>query len=342
MTENLFKRAALFGDLHLGKKNNDRQFNIDCEHFVKWFVETAKERNCDAIIFLGDYFDNRNSIHISTLNYALSNLERLNNSGIPIYMIPGNHDEYYKDKREITSISIARNLNNITIFNELTNIGNVTFCPWLVGEEWKQIESYAAKSDYMFGHFELPRFLMNAMVEMPDTGLLNVKHFEKVKHMVFTGHFHKRQVRDNVCYIGSPFCHDYADVWDNDRGMVVLEWGQTPEFINYQNGPKYITMTLSELLTDPLSNLTDLTNAKISSDLDLSYEEINFIKEVFEQQFHPRRLNIVPHGQRADEQDFLDENVTFQSVDQIVIEGLKSVDSLTLDKNTLIDIYMSL
>jgi hypothetical protein len=41
----------------------------------------------------------------------------------------------------------------------------------------------------MFGHFELPKFKMNAMVEMPDHGLLNETHFAN-QTQVFTGHFH--------------------------------------------------------------------------------------------------------------------------------------------------------
>ena len=36
---------------------------------------------------------------------------------------------------------------------------------WLVGDEWKKIPKI--KSKYMFGHFELPTFKLNAMVEMP-------------------------------------------------------------------------------------------------------------------------------------------------------------------------------
>jgi hypothetical protein len=31
MSEKLFKRAAVFTDIHFGKKNNDRQHNQDCE-----------------------------------------------------------------------------------------------------------------------------------------------------------------------------------------------------------------------------------------------------------------------------------------------------------------------
>lgn len=339
---NLFQRAAIFGDIHFGKKNNDRQFNIDCEEYVKWFIEQAKAFNVDTVIFLGDWHDNRHSIHVSTLNYSLSNMERLNDNFKKIYFITGNHDLYYKEKRELSSVPMLRNFENITFVNEFHHEGGVTFCPWLVGDDWKKIPKYAEKSSYIFGHFELPNFMMNAMVEMPDHGGLNATHFDALEFMAFSGHFHKRQVKGKVCYVGSPFCHTFADAWDDERGMVLLEWGQTPRFVNWPEGPRYRTMNLSDLLEDPLAQITPKTFAKISSDLDITYEEVQFIKDVFTLQFTPRKLDIIPSAKKKDEQDFEDSNIKFQSVDQIVIEGLKNIDSLTMDKNVLIEIYRSL
>ena len=74
----------------------------------------------------------------------------------------------------------------------------------------------------MFGHFELPYFKMNAMVEMPDVGGIQTDHFAGCGQ-VFSGHFHKRQMMKNVTYMGNSFPHNYADAWDDDRGMMVLE-----------------------------------------------------------------------------------------------------------------------
>jgi DNA repair exonuclease SbcCD nuclease subunit len=76
----------------------------------------------------------------------------------------------------------------------------------------------------MFGHFELPFFKMNAMVEMPDVGGIKAEHFVNQEY-VFTGHFHKRQVRNNIHYMGNAFPHNYADAGDDERGMMMLEHG---------------------------------------------------------------------------------------------------------------------
>ncbi len=341
MSGQLFKKAAVFTDIHFGKKNNDRQHNMDCEAFVKWFIEQAKAADVDTVVYCGDWHDNRHSIHVSTLNYSLSNMERLAEAFDNFYFIPGNHDLYYKEKREISSVSIGRNLGNITIINDFLEVGGVTFCPWLVGDEWKQIEKRAARSEYMFGHFELPHFLLNQMVEMPDHGGLNADHFAGVGEWAFSGHFHKRQARGKVCYLGNPFPHSFADAWDDERGMMILEWKQEPQFIAWPDAPQYKTLKLSEMLENPTEHLNDRTFARVTSDIKLSHEELQFIKETFQAQYAPRKLDVIPGAKQEEEQNF-SEDVVFQSVDQIVIDGLTNLDGLTVDKYLLVEIYRGL
>lgn len=338
---NLFKKAAIFTDIHFGKRNNERQHNEDCEAFVKWFIEECKSKNVDTIIFMGDYFDNRNSVHLSTLNYGLSNLEFLNDSGIPVYFILGNHDLFYKEKRELSSVAIGRNLSNIQIIDEITFKDGVLFCPWLVGTEWKDVEKLSKKSSYIFGHFELPHFMMNAMVEMSDHGGLKAEHLQDVEFMAFSGHFHKRQVKGKICYPGNPFPHNFSDVWDDDRGMAIVEWGKTPEFIPFPYAPKYKTLNLSELLEDPMNYIDSYTYAKITNDLDLSYEEVQLIKETFQYNFSPRRFDISTQSKHTDDSEY-DSDSEFMTIDQIVMEGLLSIDSLSIDKNILVELYKGL
>jgi len=341
MSNQLFQKAAVFTDIHFGRKNNDRQHNQDCESFVKWFIEQAKAAGADTVIFTGDWHDNRHAIHVSTLNYSLSNMERIANEFDNFYFIPGNHDLYYKEKREISSIAIGRNLKNITIINDFLTVGGVTFCPWLVGNDYKQIQKLAKKSDYMFGHFELPHFMMNAMVEMPDHGGLNASHFDDVTYWAFSGHFHKRQAKNKICYLGNPFPHNFADAWDDDRGMMLLEWGKEPEFRAWPGAPKYRNFKMTDLLENPTGLIDERTYARITTDVMINYDEAQFIKETFNAHFNPRKIDVMPGTKSEDEQSFGDD-VIFRSVDQIVTEGLNAIDSLTVDKNLLIEIYRGL
>ena len=159
---NLFKKAACLTDIHFGLKSNSVVHNEDCLNFVDWFITKAKEEGCKTCLFLGDWHNNRSTLNIITLNYSLHALEKLNNAFDKVYFIPGNHDLYYRDRRDVQSVEFAKHLKNVVICNDWFTDGDVTIAPWLIGEDYKKIKKMTGK--YMFGHFELPSFYINATI----------------------------------------------------------------------------------------------------------------------------------------------------------------------------------
>ena len=192
---NLFKKAAILTDIHFGLKSNSQLHNTDCLNFVKWFIEKAKEENCETCIMMGDWNNNRAAINIVTLNYSLQAIELLGEAFDRVFFIPGNHDLYYRDKRDIQSASWAKHIPNVEIINDFHSEGDVQFAPWLVGDDHKKIKKLEGR--YLFGHLELPHFFMNAMVQMPDTGEIQGEDFQGLE-TVYSGHFHKRQQKKNI------------------------------------------------------------------------------------------------------------------------------------------------
>jgi hypothetical protein len=335
---NLFKKVACFTDIHFGLRNGSRTHNQDCEDFIVWFCEQAKLEGCETCIFLGDWHHNRNTTDVSTMNYTVSNLERLNNSFKQVYLIMGNHDEYYKDKREIHSLEFARLFPNITVVNKTITDGDVTIMPWLVGDEWKNVPNI--KSRYLFGHLELPSFYMNAMVQMPDHGQLQRNHFAN-QEFVFTGHFHKRQESNNIVYMGNAFPHNYADAGDDDRGMMILEWGKKPVYRAWPGQPVYRLYKLSQLIEHPDKYLKEKMHCRVTIDVELSFEEANFIKETFIPQYNLRELMLIPEKVEV-ETSAVAIDLNFESVDTIVSNQINAIDSETYDKKLLLDIYNNL
>lgn len=286
---NLFKKVACFTDIHYGAKSNSEIHNIDCLEFTKWFIEMSKNHNCDTCIILGDYHNNRSSMNIRTMDYILKSFELLSNGFEKVYLIQGNHDLFFKDKRYISSITWASHIKNITIVDDITSIGNVTLCPWLVGDEWKSLKKISGK--YIFGHFELPSFFMNSLVQMPDHGEISLEHFQNYE-LGFSGHFHKRQSRGNMYYIGNAFPHNYADTWDDERGMMILEWDGSPTYYAWPNQPTFRNVTLSQLIDDSESILKPKQHLRVTLDIDISFEEASFIKEKYITEYNLRRTNI--------------------------------------------------
>jgi DNA repair exonuclease SbcCD nuclease subunit len=205
---NLFNKLAFFTDIHYGMRNNARQHNEDCNDFVEWFIQEAKAKGCETCIFGGDWHHNRASLNISTMKYSIDGLRKLSKAFDKVYMIKGNHDLFYRESREISSIEFAKEFDNIILVEDTMIEGDVALVSWLVGDEWKKVPKIKAK--YMFGHYELPTFKLNAMVEMPDHGGLKMDMF-KNQDYVFTGHFHKRQVKGNVIYTGNAFPHNFSE-----------------------------------------------------------------------------------------------------------------------------------
>lgn len=334
---NAFKRSISFTDIHFGNKGNSAVFNQDCTDFVDWMCSVAKKRDCETCIFLGDWHHHRNTINVSTLNYTAKNLKKLNDSFEKVFFIPGNHDLLFRENRSVNSLPMLDDqYPNIKVIHDLTTIGDVVFCPWLVGDEWKKIKKLQCK--YMFGHFEIPGFKLNAQIEMPDHGEINRAHFNNIEY-VFSGHFHRRQISGNIHYIGNAFGHDYSTSWDFDHGCMILEYGKEPEYINWENCPKYITIKLSDLLANT-GVLCDRTYVKCEQDIELTYEESSLIKEEMISSYNVREFKMFHN--RGDDGTTPDDTVTFGTVDEIITAELNQIDSETFDKNTLLAIYRDL
>jgi len=334
--DNLFKKAACFTDLHLGLRQNSRLHLDDCDRFVTWFIDEAKVRGCETCIFLGDWQHHRSSINVATMNESIKQLKRLNDSFEKVYFITGNHDLFYRDRRDLNSVEYARDLPNVVIVDEHFVEKNVAILPWLVGDEHKKVHKYKVK--YIFGHMEIPFFKMNAMVEMPDHDGIQEADLSHAD-FAFSGHFHKRQRRENIFYIGNAFPHNYADAGDNDRGAMFLEWGGEPELVNWTECPKYIVVSLKDLITDPSKYLDKYTYARVKIDIPISYEEATFIKETFSLQYNVRELQLITI---KEETEYEGGNITFESVDQIVVSQLSTLESGVIKKERLISLYNDL
>jgi len=336
---NLFKKVACFTDLHVGLKGNSTIHLKDCEEFVDWYIATAQANGCETGIFLGDWSHNRNSLNLITLDTSMRCLEKLGAAFEQFFWFPGNHDLYYKDKRDIHSSVFGRHIPGVTVIDSVTTQGGVTLVPWLVGDEWRTIEKI--KSKYIFGHFELPLFYMNAMVQMPDHGELQSHHFVHPEY-VFSGHFHKRQQRDKVIYIGNAFPHNFSDTWDDERGMMILEWGGKPEFIDWPDCPKFRTVKLSDLIDRKDEIMKSKMYLRVNLDIDISFEEANFIKETFIKEHDIREISLIQDKANLEGSYEDNPDTTFESVDQIVSEQILNIDSKEIDKKLLLDIYNNL
>jgi DNA repair exonuclease SbcCD nuclease subunit len=336
---NLFKKVAVCTDIHFGLKSNSLVHNQDCSDFIDWFIATAQANGCETGMFLGDWSHQRAAINMQTLQYSLRSLEKLSRAFDRFYFIPGNHDLYYRDKRDIYSTEWAKHIPNIVIVNDFFQDGDVIIAPWLVGDDHKRLAKMTAR--YMFGHFELPHFKMNAMVEMPDHGELKVENFSGIES-VYSGHFHLRQHKKNINYIGNCFPHNFADAGDDKRGMMIKEWGKEDQYFAWPGQPLYRVLKLSQVIDGAATVLLPNMHVRVELDIDISYEEANFIKDTFVKEYNLREMALIPSKRTDIDIDLAPGDVKFESVDQIVTDQLTNIESEFYDPKLLLKIYQNL
>ena len=333
--DSLFHKAMVLGDLHFGRSGNSPQANQDNKNFLNWAIDAAKAWGAEHCIMLGDWHDNRHSLAVSTMLASLDCMDLLNAAFKRVWWLPGNHDLLYRGRRDAASIEFARWLPNVEIIRQPMTCDDCTFLPWLVGDEHQQLD---LAGRYVFAHAEIAGFLRNAKSIMPESAHTATAEQFVGPELVFTGHFHKRQIAKNICYIGNIFPFNFTDDGEVDRGMMLLEWGHDPIFCTWPSQPLYRSIKLSQLLnnTDVLKeNMT----VRVSVDVQVSYEEAQGLRDTLMSSYGLRKIEL--HHVR-DEIDNVDSDVEFQTVDQLVLSSLQDIESVGLSNSRLVEIYQSL
>lgn len=339
-----FKKIATITDVHFGRNGSNPQSNKDNIDFIEWFIERAKTWGADAVAVMGDWHDSRYSIPLGTLDASIRGMELLSSAFEKVWFITGNHDLMYRDKRDVASTIFAKNIPNLIFVNEPLTVGEgkegITFLPWLVKDEKKMAKQINTR--YIFSHLELPGFMMNAKVPMPMHDSAATADDFTAPEFVFSGHFHFRQSQKRVVYTGNIMPFDFADDWDEDRGAMFLEWGKDPFFEAWPDQPLFRTLMLSQLVTDPKKYLRPKLTARVSMDMPMSFEEMQFVKNDLAKEFDLRKLELIPLLNKEHVNETALSEVKVHTVDQVVIESINTMEYEEFNSKTLSEIYIDL
>lgn len=216
-------RSAIITDTHIGKRNNSVFFHNKFERFFdEVFFPELEKNNVKRIYHLGDVFDNRTSINL--YSYTRSKryfFDKLKD--YEVFMIPGNHDCYYRDRIDLNFLSnFLSDLNyDFKIIDEPKKIGDILMVPWIckdnLEECLKTIRSSNAKA--CFGHFEINGFPMDGG-GICDFGL--EKNVFRKYSMVLSGHFHNISQKGSIRYIGSPYAMTWGE-YESEHGFYLFD-----------------------------------------------------------------------------------------------------------------------
>jgi hypothetical protein len=83
-------------------------------------------------------------------------------------------------------------------------------------------------------------------------------------------------------------------------------------------------------------------HVRVNLDIDISYEEATFIKETFIDTYKLREITLIPAKVTDLTEYEIQGNIEFESVDQIVIDQITSIESDFYDNKMLLEIYRNL
>lgn len=238
-------KIAIITDQHFGARNDSSLF---LDYYEKFYSETffpkLVEENIKTVLILGDTFDRRKYINFNTLQRAKTMFfDRLDELGLTVYMLAGNHDTYYKNTNEVNSVDLLlKEYENITVIDEPMTIhlnfknesDDILMIPWICADNYIRCldEINNSKATLCAGHFEIAGFAMYR--GHPNEEGLDRGNFRKFD-WTFSGHYHHKSSNDGIHYLGNPYELTWQD-YNDPRGFHLFDLdSRTLEFIRNPN-----------------------------------------------------------------------------------------------------------
>jgi DNA repair exonuclease SbcCD nuclease subunit len=225
-------KYAIITDTHAGARGDSLLFN---EFFFKFWEGTffpyLEKHGIKNVIHMGDLVDRRKFI-----NFAVSDawhkrfFKVLEDRGINLKVIIGNHDTYYKNTNDVNCMNqIFWGYKNVEVYSEAQDVflseecpdKPYAFIPWINSGNVHRSRDYIknTKAVIAFGHLEISGFEMDAG-NVCDSGFSR-NEFGKFD-TCYTGHFHHKSTDGKIFYLGNTYQITWAD-YGEKRGFHVYD-----------------------------------------------------------------------------------------------------------------------
>lgn len=328
MDNSKVKRIWIVGDIHAGVRSNLIEWQDITEQYFNEYLIPLLKKNVkpgDILLQLGDVFENRQQLNLKVQHSTINIFERLGKI-MPVHILVGNHDLYFKKNNDVTSLDCLKYIPNIQIYKEpeIVKFGQ-TDClimPWRADhhEEEKTLEQFPI-AKYVFCHSELQGVQLNKKsVQLEGTRPAKFKNYFRV----YTGHIHYSQTVGNIHLVGNAYQMTRSD-HGNTKGTHLLDLSTdthtffenkvTPEFckVNIANIKE---MTLAELKVIVKNNFVDMY---VDSDTMLKCNVSHLI-------------NLLQSDVRRIEPNIYDEKtyIDLDSITEEIQSGYKNFDVISL------------
>jgi DNA repair exonuclease SbcCD nuclease subunit len=214
--------------------------NLDlCQQAWNEILSICKEQDIKTIADLGDSKQAYNPVDIRVIRWWQDAIRRAVKKGIKVLKLLGNHDRVGQYTDADNWLPILRRAGAQTfdtpkvIFSDWG--GRIFLLPFSKADEAKRNIKRLLKSkpdrqkDVLLFHHDLKKALYNQQGSVSDASLTGMDISCNAFNYCIGGHLHQPQTleKSNIYYVGSPFCHDWGEVNQRKRYLIVDKTGIT-------------------------------------------------------------------------------------------------------------------
>ncbi|KAK5988331.1 Cytochrome P450 monooxygenase [Cladobotryum mycophilum] len=254
-------RWLLLSDLHFKHHDLDR-----VRQTAQWIVAEAERNQVRRVVVCGDLLTSRTMQPTHVLSACYRFIGLLSEAVPRVHIVLGNHDLAYRRDYQTTALD-ALNINRLAPYVSLhSGIAHhewdgrrVLLLPFReeqdeLTEAVATLDPNEASKTVAFAHLAINKAIMQRYVvgagvdklraenSITHRGLMGPDRFASLAR-TFTGHFHSHQtitqeqfgrnkvhLRGSVTYLGSPLQLSWADLYDEQRGVILFD----PETLEHE------------------------------------------------------------------------------------------------------------
>lgn len=347
-------RILLWSDAHIHMHKNMSSRLDDGLKVLDWIFNTAIKENIEVLVFAGDLFQDRHKIHTISYEKTFNLIRKFmeDNPNIKQYFLVGNHDMWFNDKWDVSSISPLEAIKNVTVINrpctkQIFPGFDLDFLPYTKNPLEDIKHYFKNKSKVLVSHISIDGAQLNGMHntkaevsvefegDMTKVSIDNFCGWEKV----WLGHYHTPQkLNDVVEYIGSPYELNFGEA-HQQKHIIIFDTNDFKcKYIPNNFSPKHLIISEKNIDKFNLQNnfiqiiVDDISSANI---IDVRKKIINENK-IASLEFKEKKII-------KKESDQLNAQEKFDFANGEILEKyMFSVSDINLDKDKLLLIGKSL
>lgn len=343
-------KILLFSDIHIHKHKRSEDRLHHCLEALEWVFQTAVEQKVKDVVFGGDLFQDRSVIDVMTYHLTFKVLEKYCSKLTNLWLLLGNHDMWFHDKWDISSVEPFSAIDGITFIDKPCTLeiagSKVDFLPYTHEplDHLKKLQKglkNRKEHKTLVAHLAVDGAQLNTLHNTRSDVI--IEHDGEMTRVdadsftgwdkVWLGHYHGQQKAGPVVeYIGSPLQLNFGEAFQHKHIIVYdLEDGKT-EYIRNKFSPQHFIIPESDLdKYDVQKNFIRLEVSDVGS-VDL----LELKKEV--QRMKPGSLEITSVEKKGQEHIIEDAKAILYKEDEMLERYVEQVDVIGLDKNMLIEI----